>query len=145
MHKFLRLPWFDQARVLEALAFVLAARTFLLLIPFRKTVAVAAYLSERLPARHAGDIAPLARLSYLVQRVSEHVPGATCLTQALALRLMLMRRRVACHLRIGVAKDPSGTFKAHAWLETLSHQVIIGGTQSPRQYKPLKFNLEKAT
>ena len=144
MHKFLRLSLIDQVKTLEALAFVLAARTFLLLIPFRRTVAVVAYLSERLPARYAGDIAPVARLSYLVQRVSEYVPGATCLTQALALRLMLMRRRVACHLRIGVAKDPNGTFKAHAWLETLSQQVIIGGTQSPRQYIPLKFNLDKA-
>ena len=145
MRKFLHLPWRDQARTLEALIMVLTARGFLLMIPFRKTVAIAMYLGERLPARHAGSATLLARLSYLVQRVSEPVPDATCLTQALALKLMLMRRRVACSLRIGVAKESNGVFKAHAWLETPSHQVIIGGAQSPRQFKPLKLNLEKVS
>ncbi len=123
---------------------VLAARLFLVAVPFRRTVALTVLLGERLPARSNGGLSQLTRLSDRVQRVSRYVPGATCLTQALALKLMLTRRRVACRLRIGVAKEPDGAFKAHAWLETLSNQVIIGGGLSPEQYKPLKFDLEKS-
>ena len=144
MPRYLRLLWRDKGAVCEALCFVLAARCFLVLVPFRKTVAFAAWLNSRFPARGPGDRERLDRLSHLVSRASHFVPGATCLTQALTLKWMLMRRRVACQLRIGVAKDADGIFKAHAWLETASQRVLIGGNLSPQTYKPLKFNLEKS-
>ena len=76
-------------------------------------------------------------------RVSRLVPGATCLTQALALKWMLARRRIACRLRIGVRHDPGGAFAAHAWLEMPSREVILGGTESPAHYQPLPFETER--
>ena len=123
---------------------MLTARFLLVFVPFRRTVAFAAWLAGRFPERRDGDGPHLARLGYLVGRVSRFVPGATCLTQALAMRWMLLRRRIACQLRIGVAKDADGAFKAHAWLETRSQRVLIGGARSPETYKPLKFDLEKS-
>ena len=143
MLKFLRLPSVDKMRTLEASGFVLVARFLLVAVPFRRTVALATFLGERLPARGSGNLQQMLRLSYLVQRVSRHVPGATCLTQAVALKLMLIRRRIACNLRIGVQKE-DGVFKAHAWLENSAQQVIIGGSRSPQQYKPLKLDLGKS-
>ena len=144
MLKFLRLPWRDKGRTLEALGCVLTARGLLLFVPFRRTAALTAYLADRFPARLPGDPAHLARLGYLVERVSRSVPGATCLTQALALKWMLTRRRVTCQLRIGVAKDADDAFKAHAWLESASQRVLIGGSTSPGTYRPLKLDLEKS-
>ena len=144
MRKFLRLRWRDKRRVVEALGFVLAARCLLVFVPFRWTVALASWLGGRFPARREGDLPQLTRLGYLIGRVSRFVPGATCLTQALAMKWMLMRRRIACQLRIGVAKDADGVFKAHAWLETESRRVLIGGNRSPETYRPLKFDSEKS-
>ena len=143
MSKFLRLSWPDKGRALEALGWVVAARFFLVVVPFRKTVALTASLDRRLPATDREDRRQTARLSYLVRRVSRGVPRATCLPQALALKWMLTRRRVACRLRIGVRHVPGGAFQAHAWVETPSGEVILGGTHSPEQYKPLPFETER--
>ena len=142
MGKFLRLPWRDQARALEALGWVAVARS-LLVLSFRRTVALTAFLDGWRPTRKDDSPPHLARLSYLVQRVSRAIPGATCLTQALALKWMLTRRRIACRLRIGVRHEPGGAFAAHAWLETASGGVILGGARSPEQYQPLPFETER--
>lgn len=144
MSRYLRLLWRDKGRALEALCFVLIARCFLVLIPFRKTVAFTARVAGFYPAPQPGDHSQTTRLSDLVGRVSRYIPGATCLTQALALKWMLGRRRIGSHLRIGVTKDADGTFKAHAWLETMSQRVLIGGRDSPGVYKPLDLDLEKS-
>ena len=144
MPRYLRLLWRDKGLALEALCFVLTARCFLVLVPFRKTVAFTARVADFYPAQWPGDPSRMTRLSHLVGRVSRYVPGATCLTQALALKWMLARRRIHSHLRIGVAKDADGAFKAHAWLETMSQKVLIGGQSSPAIYQPLKFDLEKS-
>ena len=143
MLKFLRLSWRDKGRALEALCLVVAARFVLVALPFRTTVALTASLDERWPASEAGNGPQIERLSFLVQRVSHLVPGATCLTQALALKWMLTRRRIVSRVRIGVAHDPDGPFKAHAWLETASERVILGGARSSEHYTPLPFALEK--
>ncbi len=143
MHKFMRLSWRDKGRALEALGLVAAARLVLVALPFRTTVALTAYLDERWPASGIGSGPQVERLSFLVQRVSQVIPGASCLTQALALKWMLTRRRIGSRLRIGVAHAPGGPFKAHAWLETASARVILGGARSSEQYTPLPFELEK--
>ena len=143
MRKLLRLSWHDKALASEALIWVLAARV-LLLLSFRRTVALTTFLDARWPAREeAHDRAQIVRFGRLVPRISRAVPGATCLTQALALKWMLARRRIACRLRIGVRHDPGGVVAAHAWLETPSREVILGGTESPAQYRPLPFETER--
>ncbi len=139
MRKFLRLSWHDKGRALEAFGAVAVARFLLVGFSFRQTMALTALLDRRWTARGTGNPAQTARLSYLVRRVSRAVPGATCLPQAVALKWMLARRRIACRLRIGVRHGPDGAFQAHAWLETSSGEVILGGAQSPAQYKPLPF------
>ena len=138
MRTFLRRSWRDKALVLETSGWIAAAR-LLLLLSFRRTVALTAFLDARWPARDHHGRSQIVRLGRFVQRVSRVVPGATCLTQALALKWMLARRGIACRLRIGVRHDPGGAFAAHAWLETPSGEVVLGGTQSPEHYQPLPF------
>jgi len=48
------------------------------------------------------------------------VPAATCLTQSLALQLLLARRGRASSVRIGVASNDTHGFHSHAW-------VVCGG------------------
>lgn len=59
-----------------------------------------------------------------------------CLIEALAGHVLLGRKGVVTDLRIGVARDPDGTFKAHAWLE--KGDVVVLGELGPElnRYRP---------
>jgi hypothetical protein len=72
------------------------------------------------------------RIVWAVRAASGRVPGATCLTQALAARLLLGRRGLPSELRIGVARSPSNDVEAHAWLECRGEVVI--GEPEPGRY-----------
>jgi len=62
------------------------------------------------------------------------LPERPCLTQALVLQYLLLRRGDdAPELHIGVAKGEDG-LQAHAWVER-NGRVLIGGTNSPREYE----------
>jgi hypothetical protein len=72
-----------------------------------------------------------------VSRASRFVPYATCLTQALATRILLGRRGIPTVVRYGAARGPGGKFLAHAWVESAADgRVVIGGTTSPQRYAP---------
>jgi hypothetical protein len=72
---------------------------------------------------------------WAVRAVSRSVPGATCLTQALAAQVLLTRAGHPSRVEIGVAKSEKNQFQAHAWL-VLGDQVLIGGAGVER-YTPL--------
>ena len=59
-----------------------------------------------------------------------------CLTEALALWGLLRHHGYETELRIGVARDQSAGFQAHAWVER-NGEVLIGGERSPDTYVPL--------
>lgn len=66
------------------------------------------------------------------------LPNRPCLTQALVLQYLLLRRGDdRAELHIGVAKGESGELLAHAWIER-NGRVLIGGTGSPDKYKRLE-------
>jgi hypothetical protein len=72
---------------------------------------------------------------WAVRAVSRFVPGATCLTQALAAQVLLSRAGHSPRVEIGVAKNENKQFQAHAWL-VIGDQVLIGGGEVDR-YTPL--------
>jgi hypothetical protein len=78
-------------------------------------------LAATMPAR-TGDASSLVDA---VRVAARHVPGASCLTQAIALHLLLERRRIGSHLVVGVART-NGRFRAHAWVDS-DGEVLIGG------------------
>lgn len=116
---------------------------------------------------HDSSVAP-ARLSidevwdcsHSVRRTARLVPMASCLTQAMALQMMLAQRGYHCAVCIGVERRTAspekssggappkfqlnplargsdiadGKFRAHAWVEWHG-RVLIGG--DVRQWKPL--------
>nr|WP_053000306.1 lasso peptide biosynthesis B2 protein [Sphingomonas sp. Y57] len=61
-----------------------------------------------------------------VKHCSRIVPGATCLTQALALHHLRARAGHATRIRIGVRHRDDGRIAAHAWLVD-GDTVLIGG------------------
>ncbi len=72
---------------------------------------------------------------WAVRAVSRCVPGASCLTQALAAQVLLTQAGYAPRVEIGVAKNERNQFRAHAWL-VLGDQVLVGGMGVER-YTPL--------
>jgi hypothetical protein len=74
-------------------------------------------------SRHETGVAP-GRLAWAIETAARAVPGATCLTQALAAEVLLRRAGEHPEMRFGVALG-SGDFEAHAWLE-LDGRVVVG-------------------
>jgi hypothetical protein len=81
----------------------------------------------RLDARRDASIAELRRVAWGVAGAARLVPGATCLTQALAGQYLLARQGNASKISIGIEKGTGSELKAHAWLMSGSH-IVLGGS-----------------
>src|SRR5437763_1079496 len=123
-----RLPRADRRLVLQALAAVTAARIGLLVLPLgavRHIVRAMLRSGSRLPVEARR---PLERIIWAVVAVGKRAPlGTTCLASALTGQALMDRHGYSARLRIGVKRDQTGAFAAHAWLEHDGH-VILGGS-----------------
>lgn len=63
-----------------------------------------------------------------IRHAARFVPAASCLTQALAVRLLLARSGHQSSIQIGVASNPTRGIEAHAWV-IKDGKVIIGGIE----------------
>lgn len=70
-----------------------------------------------------------------IQKAAVLVPRSTCLVRALAGQALLGEFGRNSTLHLGVNKDRTGKFMAHAWLEHDGH-IIIGGAEAGN-YVPL--------
>ena len=64
--------------------------------------------------------------------MSDYVPRATCLTQAITAQILLYRHNHPSKLKIGVLKNDD--FEAHAWLE-INDKIVLG--ESEKKYIPI--------
>jgi len=85
---------------------------------------------------------PLNKVAWAVRSASRYVPYATCLTQALATYLMLGKRGQPVILYLGVFKSSTGSFKAHAWVES-EGKVLVGYVDNFGNYVPMRLMCEK--
>lgn len=115
----------------KALVVVPLIRIALWLLPFR----VVHRVIRRTARPSVSPAEPAERIVRAVSAVSARVPRATCLTQALAVSLMLLRHGHDATLRIGVAKDDDGRLRAHAWVE--SGGAAILGEPEPGAFHAL--------
>ena len=76
------------------------------------------------------------RASRAVTLMARLIPKASCLTQALALQLMLGYRGYLSELQIGVKQDETGV-AAHAWLLSNGRIAIGGSPQDVATYVPI--------
>ena len=120
-----RLSSRELAAFLIALPLVAATRAALWMLPSGAIVRRVSRLSRGAPiadgARRDAEL-----ITWAVRAASRLVPMATCLTQAVAAQLLLVRSGHAPEICVGVARDAAGAFRAHAWLE-LEGKVILGG------------------
>ena len=133
--KFLRLPPADR-RLLVTAALLLAAISLgLTLLPYRKLRDLVDRLALTSPRRQPAPPVSPERIAWAVTRASRAVPGAACLTQALAAKVLLERRGHAARVRVGIARAEGASLLAHAWVES-EGRIVLGGTDLAR-YTPL--------
>ncbi len=113
----------EQRLVVSSVLLVGATRVGLTVLPFRRLEPILAKLAQAVPGYSVADGAE-EKLAWSVAAVSRYIPHATCLTQALALKVLLARHGHPSEVRIGVAKQ-DGQLKAHAWLER-NGRILIG-------------------
>lgn len=132
IRRFSELPAEERRLLIRAAVVVGAVRLGLWAMPFRRVRGLLASLG--CPSRARPDPETVERVGQAVSRAARRIPGATCLTQALAAELLLRRRGVEALLRIGVSREKGEELKAHAWVES-GGRVVVGG--DPRAYTPL--------
>jgi hypothetical protein len=122
--RFVALPLRDQILLIQALFLVAVIRIALCLVPFRLLLR----WTLRLP-RHGRPANSADSLARAVSAVARFVPRASCLTQALAARVLLSQSGHDCRLEIGVRKDPRKRLEAHAWV-VCGDRVVIGDEEA---------------
>jgi hypothetical protein len=126
----IRLDPVERSLVLWTLLLVSAIRVGLWAVPFDRMRRV---LGERgrVPFSVSSQI-PVGRLVWAVRAASRRIPGATCLTQSLALYCLLIQAGRAAEVHIGATKDPERGFLAHAWVEHAGRVWLSGRTETAR-------------
>lgn len=126
LRRFAVLSWSEQWLLLRALFLIAVLRVSLWTIPF----GLLQRISFRPPRKRSGAMSP-AKLAWAVSAVSRRMPGATCLTQAIATQILLARSGYQSRVEIGVAKNERSDFEAHAWV-VCGDSVLIGGPVTDR-------------
>lgn len=120
-----------RALILEAVAYLLAARLALIFVPFpwlARRIGTFVPPTDPRAAPALGAIAPdqtylAAEIGWAVTRAARYLPfKAVCLPQAMAARLMLKRRGVKSVMHFGAAKGRD-KLDAHAWLDAAGVEV----------------------
>ncbi len=126
------LPSGRRRLLIQAALAVLKVRVVLQLFSSRRALRLVERVLER-RSRGGGnrDGVDAPSIGAAVTAVSRRIPGTTCLTQALATRLVLARHGHSSDLRIGVARNGEGQFQAHAWVVS-NGVVAIGGGELQR-------------
>ncbi len=110
------LPRRDRALLIQAFATLVLVRAALHLVTIDRLRAWAGRVRQ--------GTTPVDRVVWAVRAASRRMPGATCLSSALALQRLLSAQGHASELHIGVAHEPNG-IAAHAWILHEGH-VLIG-------------------
>jgi hypothetical protein len=134
MRNFLRLCRRQWRLAFVALLAVICTRLALWVLPYRWLHRWA----HRPFAARRGEVMRRLRIARAVAIASRLVPGASCLTQALAALRILRWRGEDAKLCVGMRRGSTGQLEAHAWLE---HEggVLIGelpDLQGYRSFRP---------
>ena len=133
IRQFRALPGCERKLLLRAVLLVAAARIALWTLPFRWVRSV---VGRRRPVAPELAAIRVSRLSWAVQAAARRIPGASCLTQALALQYLMSRAGQVAEVHIGVAKGSERGFESHAWVEH-GGAIVLGDNGELERYAPM--------
>ena len=135
LHNFLRRPCRDKLLLGEALLVIVSVRLGLWVLRYGRMRRI---VESRKPGPSRDLVASLRRVCWAIKYASSVVPGASCLTQALAALAMMRRRGIEGDLRFGVRqKAGAKRLDAHAWVE-IDGVVVVGGTADLGEFTVLE-------
>lgn len=135
LRKFLFLRPSERHLLLRSTLLLYAVRLGLWLLPLPGLRRLLARLRLPNPISAEGHSASTEKIAWAVAVASRYVPGATCLTQALAGQVLLTQQGEPALLQIGVAKNDAGKLEAHAWVECRG-RIVIGALPEIVRYTP---------
>ena len=127
------LPLPKRRLLLRAVALVAAVRIALWTLPFRWVRLVG---GRRRAVSTELSTVPVEHLAWAVQAAGRRIPGASCLTQALSLQYLMTLDGHDAEVHIGVAKDATRGFEAHAWVE-YGGKILLGDDGDLGRYAPM--------
>ena len=104
-------------------------------LPFRSLKRLARTLSGEVREERRQPGLDARRIAWAIQRGSRYVPFASCLTQALAAQVLMGRYGLPAEIHIGVSRNASKAFAAHAWVVSQG-ELVVGGT-GVESYRPI--------
>ena len=117
--------------LVAALPLVVAVRLALWIVPSRFIVRLLGRVSATPVSMDQSVPTTILPVLWAVEAASKVVPRATCLTQAIAAKLLLRWFGHDAQFCLGVAHTADGEFRAHAWLERDGRPILGGsGVQS---------------
>lgn len=145
LDRLLYLSWPDLTLLVEAVLLLGVARIAVLTLPFRRVVRVLAMQKLDVPKQEGPQhVTKARRIGRMIQEASRHLPWeCRCLVQAIAGKLMLVRRGITSTVYIGVAKDEHKGFNAHAWLS--SRAVTVTGGRGHERFSVIAHFAEGDT
>lgn len=136
LRKFLHLSSVEQRLLVEAALLLGVTRLGLWLLPFQTLQRLLARLTRTTARPQNVECDSKQSVVWAVETAGRYIPPVTtCLTQALAVQVLLLRRGYPALLHIGTTREDGGRFLAHAWVESEGN-VVIGGHDLER-YTPL--------
>ncbi|MBZ9731855.1 lasso peptide biosynthesis B2 protein [Mesorhizobium sp. CA15] len=122
----------SRLRSLSAWEMLFLARCLMVVSVVRLALTLSSYNRVRslvtgMHARRDASVADLRRVAWGVAAAARLVPGASCLTQALAGQYLLARQGSASKISIGIERGTGSELKAHAWLMSGNH-IVLGGS-----------------
>ena len=115
---------------------VAGIRAGLSFLPFRRMVRIV----DRLQG-HGGaarrPAPPVEQIAWSVRTSARLIPKASCLTQALAGKLLLGQYGYVTRLEIGASRGDDQTFEAHAWLD-YEGRIVLGELPDHARFRPFR-------
>jgi|SRR5215210_3848172 len=136
LHKFFRLPAAKRRCLISAGLLLPTIKASLIVLRFQTLRGLLARLTGSPLGIQKSKGGSTEEVVWAVESAGRLMPWAsTCLTQALAAQVLLLRRGRPALVHIGTFKGGDGDFEAHAWVECRG-EVLMGGHELER-FTPL--------
>lgn len=121
--------------LVEAGVSLVVARLAVWFVPFRRVATRLGNEMAESPAEITEEQREMALpIGWAVRTLGRRLPWMSqCLVQAVAATRMLQRRQIPSTLYLGLAKDPEGSLKAHAWVR--SGAKILTGAKGHEDFR----------
>lgn len=127
--RYLRRTRSERVLFLRAAFSLAVCRISLKVLSFGATRKLLRVLSRPRQSQAQANGATLVKVQWAVSAAGRRMPWVvTCLTTAICVQALSEHLGEHASLKIGVAKDEAGEFRAHAWVE--SQGIVISGALS---------------